>query len=309
MALSELPFQSRFFSASDGLKLHVRDYGSTLDPGLPVVCLPGLTRSAADFGPLASALAAGLAGAKRRVLALDYRGRGRSDYDRDWKNYSLLVENDDILTVLTAAGIERAVFVGTSRGGLHAMLLSATRPTAIAAVVLNDIGPVVEPRGMARIRSYVGKLPPPRSLADAVELLKRSMSEQFNSLSEADWSAYAKISYADEKGRFGPRYDPKLKKQLENLDLEQALPSFWPQFEGLRNVALLAIRAANSDLLSPQTLAEMAMRHPLCETYVVAGQGHPALLLDPESIGRVSAFIAKADARATQPAAADAAAL
>ncbi len=162
MALSELPFQSRFFSASDGLKLHVRDYGSTFDPGLPVVCLPGLTRSAADFGPLASALAAGLAGAKRRVLALYYRGRGRSDYDRDWKNYSLLVENDDILTVLTAAGIERAVFVGTSRGGLHAMLLSATRPTAIAAVVLNDIGPVVEPRGMARIRSYVGKLPPPR---------------------------------------------------------------------------------------------------------------------------------------------------
>lgn len=297
MFLPQLPFESRFFSASDGLRLHVRDYGSTLDPGMPVVCLPGLTRNCADFGPLAGALAAGFSGDRRRVLALDYRGRGLSDYDRNAKNYSLEVENDDILSVLTATGIERAIFVGTSRGGLHTMLLAATRPAVIHAAVLNDIGPVLEPRGMARIRSYVGKLPAPRSLPDAIDLLKRLMSEQFSGLREADWAAYAKITFSEENGRFGARYDPRLMKTLQSLDLEQPLPTFWPQFEGLRGAPLLLIRGANSDLLSPQTLAEMAQRHRGCEIHIVEGQGHPPLLLDEDSIGKICRFVAKADAQ------------
>ncbi|WPP04554.1 alpha/beta hydrolase [Methylocella tundrae] len=294
--LAEPSFESCFISASDGLRLHFRDYGSPLDPGLPVVCLPGLTRSAADFGPLASALAGGLAGnRRRRVLALDYRGRGLSGYDRDWKNYSLPVENDDILSVLTAAGVERAVLVGTSRGGLHVMLLSATRPSIIAGAVLNDIGPVLEPQGLARIRSYVGKLPPPKSEADAVDLLKRLMSEHFKGLREADWALYAKLTFADETGRFGGRYDQKLMKTIESIDLEQPAPALWAQFDGLRAVPLLAIRGGNSDLLSPATLAEMARRHPNCETYIVEGQGHPPLLIDAPSIQRIAAFVAQTE--------------
>lgn len=295
MILPQLPFESRFFSGYDGLMLHVRDYGSTLDPGLPVVCLPGLTRNSADFGPLASALASGLFGQKRRVLAIDYRGRGLSAYDRDWRNYSLPVENNDLLSVLTAAGIDRAAFVGTSRGGLHAMLLSASRPAIIRAVVLNDIGPVVEPRGMARIRSYVGKLPAPLSIADAIDLLKRLMSQQFKGLSEADWAAYAKITFAQSNGRLSARYDPKLMKPLQYLDLEQPLPSYWPQFDGLRNVPLLIFRGENSDVLSVQTLDEMAQRHRACEIHVVKGQGHPPLLIDADSIGRICDFVAKCD--------------
>jgi len=297
MPLPQLPFESLFFSASDGLQLHVRDYGSTLDPGIPVVCLTGLTRSSADFGPLASALAAGFGGHKRRVLALDYRGRGLSDYDPNEKNYSLEVENDDILSALTATGIERAIFVGTSRGGIHTMLLTATRPAVIHAAILNDIGPVLEPRGMARIRSYVGKLPAPHSLPDAVDLLKRLMSSQFSSLSEADWTAYAKITFSDENGRFGARYDPKLMKPLESLDLEQPLPALWPQFDGLRAAPLMIIRGANSDLLSPQTLAEMAQRHQTCEIHIVEGQGHAPLLLDEDSIGKICRFVGKTDQR------------
>jgi len=295
--MSQPPFESRYFSASDGLKLHVRDYGSPLDPGMPVVCLSGLSRNSADFGPLASALSKGLAGEKRRVLALDYRGRGLSDYDRNWQNYSLEVENDDVLAILTAAEIERAIFIGTSRGGLHVMLLSARRPTVIHAVVLNDIGPVLEPRGLARIRSYVGKLPAPHSAADAIDLLKRLMSEQFNGLGEADWAAYAKITFADAAGRLGSRYDPKLMKPLESLDLEQPLPDYWPQFDGLRKAPLLIIRGENSDLLSAATLAAMAQRHPGSEIHIVEGQGHPPLLLDQESIGRICGFIAKTDPR------------
>ncbi|TPV98228.1 MAG: Esterase YbfF [Beijerinckiaceae bacterium] len=295
MRLPQIPFESRFCAALDGLRLHVRDYGSPLDPGIPVVCLAGLTRNSADFGPLASALASGLNGAKRRVLALDYRGRGLSEYDRDWKNYSLEIENSDLLSVLTALEIDAAIFIGTSRGGLHTMLLSATRPTVIRGAVLNDIGPVLEPRGMARIRGYVGRLPVPRSIPDAADLLKEMMSERFNGLSEADWEAYAKITFADAVGRIKSRYDQNLMKTLEGLDLEQPLPTLWPQFDGLRGVPLLILRGANSDLFSSKTLKEMTERHPGAEVHTVEGQGHAPLLLDQETITRICGFAAKID--------------
>jgi pimeloyl-ACP methyl ester carboxylesterase len=295
MSLPQLPFESRFCSAPDGLKLHFREYGSILDPGIPVVCLAGLTRNSADFGPLASALASGVKGAKRRVLALDYRGRGLSQHDHNWENYSLEIENRDVLSALTAMEVEAAIFVGTSRGGLHTMLLSASRPAIIRGTVLNDIGPVLEPRGMARIRGYVGKVPEPRSVSDAIDLLKEMMSEHFNGLSEADWETYAKMTFTDAVGRIATRYDRNLMKPLESLDLEQPLPVFWPQFDGLRGVPLLIIKGANSDLLSDDTLQEMIRRHPGADTYIVKGQGHAPLLIDEETIFRICGFIAAID--------------
>jgi pimeloyl-ACP methyl ester carboxylesterase len=295
MNIPELSFESRFVSAADGLRLHLREYGSRLDPGVPVICLAGLTRNSADFGPLASALAAGLKGAKRRVLALDYRGRGLSEYDRNWENYSLDIENKDVLSVLTAMEIEAAVFVGTSRGGLHTMLLSAARPAAICGAVLNDIGPVLEPQGMARIRGYVGKLPAPHSLADAIDLLKEMMSERFDKLSEADWQAYARMTFTDAVARISLRYDRNLVKSLEGLDLEQPLPTLWPQFDGLRNAPLLIIRGANSDLLSADTAQEMVRRHKGAEICIVEDQGHAPLLIDEETIDRILSFVARID--------------
>src|SRR5215207_9506535 len=122
-----------------------------------------------------------------RVLALDYRGRGRSEYDRDWRNYDVNVELADVLAVLTAASIEEAIFVGTSRGGLLTMALSAARPALLRGAVLNDIGPVIEGRGLARIRGYVGKLPAPADYGEAVDMLKKLMSAQFTALAEEEW--------------------------------------------------------------------------------------------------------------------------
>ena len=300
--LPRIAIESRFCSAPDGLKLHLREYGSLHDPGIPVVCLAGLTRNSVDFGPLAIAVASGLKGPKRRVLALDYRGRGLSDHDPNWKNYSLEVENRDVLSVLAAMEIEGAIFVGTSRGGLHTMQISATRPSVLRGAVLNDIGPVLEPRGMARVRSYVGKLPVPTSIGDAVDLLKEMMSERFNGLSTTDWETYARMTFVDDVGRIKMRHDRNLMKPLEALDLEQPLPTLWPQFNGLRDIPLLVIRGANSDLLSVETLQDMLRRHPGAECHTVKGQGHAPLLIDEVTIDRICGFIAGVDKVATKPA-------
>ncbi len=291
-----MSFVSRFFSAPDGLKLHVRDYGA--GSGLPVVCLPGLSRNAADFDPLAEALAGGAAGQRRRVVAIDYRGRGRSDFDPDWRDYKIPVENADIDAVLTAAEMHAAVFVGTSRGGLHVMTLAVRRPALVRGAVLNDIGPVIEPQGFTRIRHYLRHMATPGSLPDAIDCVKKIMSAQFPALSEADFERHARATFEKADGSFGLTFDPKLVKPLDKLNLEEPLPPAWPLFDALAEIPLLAIRAENSDVLAPATLAEMARRHKRCATYVVAGQGHAPLLYDKASIGKIAEFVADVEAQA-----------
>jgi pimeloyl-ACP methyl ester carboxylesterase len=281
---------SHFITAQDGLKLHVRAYGSSANSALPVVCLPGLARTATDFHRLASALADD-AEHPRYVLALDYRGRGLSDYDSNPDNYSLPVELADVLSVLTAFAIGKAVFVGTSRGGLLAMLLGSARPAALAGVVLNDIGPVIEPRGLARIKGYVGQLPQPKSFEEAAEVLRQLFSPQFPALSTGDWMELAQRTFRDQGGRIIPDYDPKLALALRDVDIERPPPALWQQFDSLADVPMLIIRGANSDLLSPATIEAMRARRLQCETLVVPDQGHAPLLTDDETISRISAFV------------------
>ncbi len=288
--------QSRYYSGPDGLKLHLRDYGPRLSDALPVVCLPGLARTAEDFDRLARAIAGGQAGAPRRVVAIDYRGRGLSERDPNWKNYDLGVESADIQSILAAAEIHEAIFVGASRGGIHCMLLAAFRPTLMRAVVMNDIGPVMETRGLARIRGYVGKLPSPKSWADAIAMFKQVSGAQFTALSDADWMDYARLTLEEKDGALVTRYDPMLMKVLEGLNLEAPLPDLWPQFEALSHLPLLVIRGENSDLLSEATLADMLKRHGRAEALTVPGQGHAPLLLDQPTIARVCSFIASVGA-------------
>lgn len=290
-------FTSLFISARDGLKLHARDYGPLASEALPVVCLPGFARTAADFHELALALT--LDETKpRRVLALDYRGRGLSDYDRNWKNYEIRIELDDLMQVLVAAGIGRAVFVGTSRGGLLTMAMAAARPAAIAGVVMNDVGPVIDARGLLRIRGYVGKLPVPRSYGEGAEILKRLADQQFPLFGDAEWEMMARRTWTDRDGHFRTDYDPNLMKVLEELDLEAPLPVLWGYFAGLNHLPLLAIRGENSDLLAESTLIEMGERHPACETFTAPGQGHAPLLGTKDMVRRIGRLIARAERQA-----------
>jgi pimeloyl-ACP methyl ester carboxylesterase len=285
---------SVFVTAPDGLKLHVRCHGPRLSPNLPVVCLPGLSRTAVDFEDLASALATH-SETPRRVLAVDYRGRGLSDYDRNPRNYSLGTELADLRAILIALDVSPAVFVGTSRGGILTMLLAGAQPTAIMGAVLNDIGPVIEPTGLARIKSYVGKLPQPKSLEEGAEILHRLFGQHFTKLTDDDWLAYSRRSFKVEQNRLAPTYDVKLAKTMEGIDFDRPLLPMWPQFDSLGRVPVMVLRGQNSDLLSEDTVTAMRTRRSAMETITVPDQGHAPILSGAELIDRIGAFVASCE--------------
>ena len=285
---------STFISAPDGLKLHARCFGRRSALALPVVCLPGLARTTADFDTLAKALASDPS-RPRRVVALDYRGRGLSEYDSDPANYSFQIEIADVLAAVTALDCMPAIFIGTSRGGILAMLLAAMRPTAIAGVVLNDIGPVIEPQGLVRIKGYIGKLPTPRSFEEGGEILRRLFDGQFPKLNADDWLASARRTFKQENGALVPTYDINLAKTMEGVNFEKPLPPLWAQFDALANVAVMAIRGENSDILSAATVEAMRARRASFEAFEVADQGHAPLLAEPNVIARIAAFVGKCD--------------
>jgi pimeloyl-ACP methyl ester carboxylesterase len=288
--------RSIFVSAPDGLSLHVREHGAATAPGMPVVCLPGLTRTTADFDDLARALAASKP--SRRVIALDSRGRGRSAYDPNPKNYTPAVELTDLLAVLNVINISQAVFVGSSRGGILTMLLAPIHPEMIAGAVLHDIGPVIESQGVARIKSYVGKLRLPQNLQEGAVALRELFGTQFPKLTAAQWLGAAERSWNVQAGKLVQTSDPALAESLADFDVEHPLPPLWNEFDALACVPVLVIRGANSDILSPATIGEMQARHRNLEVIEVADQGHVPLLDTPELIDPIAAFIRRCETAA-----------
>jgi pimeloyl-ACP methyl ester carboxylesterase len=287
--------ESRFTAASDGLQLHALDFGSpgahASSPRLPVICLPGLSRTAEDFTPLATVLAK-----DRRVLALDLRGRGRSGYDRDPANYKIAVETDDVITVMTALAVGPAIFVGTSRGGLVTMTLATKRHDLLAGVVLNDIGPVVDTAGVMRIKSYVGKLAAPATYQEGADILRSISDNQFPKLTAADWLTAAKRAWREDGGRLVVTYDPALTHTLETVSPDKPFPTLWKEFDAMAEVPLMVVHGANSDILSAATVSAMRARRPDMEVVVVPDQGHAPLISDTPTIGAIAAFAAKCDA-------------
>jgi pimeloyl-ACP methyl ester carboxylesterase len=294
LASSTASSYSTFVTAPDGLRLHVRCYGRASAAGTSVVCLPGLARTTADFDALATELSRD-GSHPRRVIALDYRGRGLSQYDHNPANYSLPVELADVLAVVAALETLPAVFIGTSRGGILTMLLAAVRPSAIAGAVLNDIGPVIEPQGLMRIKSYVGKLPQPRTFEEGAEILRRLFHTQFPLLGPNDWLAAARRMFKEEDGQLVTTYDPRLATTLAAVDLEQPVPTLWKEFDALTHVPVMVIRGANSDILSASTVAQMKARHPALETFEVPDQGHAPLLAEPDTVALIANFVGACD--------------
>ena len=280
------------FSARDGLRLYARHYPATGSRRRPVLCLAGLTRSGRDFHRLATALAGSGPGA-RDVYTLDSRGRGYSDHDPDWRNYSLLVEADDALDFMTMTGLAGAAIVGTSRGGLLALLMAVLRPCALAAVVLNDIGPVVERDGLARIAAYIGRVPLPTDWEEAARIVRELNRRQFPALPPEAWAEAARAWFNEANGLPAPGWDPDIARAVSPMD--RPMPELWQLFAALGRVPVLAIRGQNSDVLSAATLEGMRARHPRLEALTVPGQGHAPFLGDAPTTAAIAGFLERTD--------------
>lgn len=287
-------FSDFFYAAPDGLQLHARLYGEATLAGWPVVCLPGLTRNARDFHELALYLS-GREEKPHRVVAFDYRGRGQSAYDAEVKNYNVVTEANDVLAGLDALGVEAAAFIGTSRGGLIVHMLGTLRPAALKAIVLNDIGPVIEADGLAHIKNYLDRAPKPKSFEQAVFTQRTAHGVDFPALTDADWERMARALYRETDGGWMPDFDPKLVETLAAIDFSRPLPTLWPQFEAMAAVPTLVLRGANSRLLSTETLGEMHARHPGMQAITVAGQGHAPFLETGDLPRSIAGFIDAAE--------------
>ena len=276
-------------TSHDGrLQLFGRGYGPP-DARRTILCLHGLTRNSLDFDDLASRLA----DRGDQVLAFDQRGRGRSGRDADPANYRLDVYARDMLAALERFGVEHAVLIGTSMGGLMSMLMAATAPQRVVGMVLNDVGPEIDPKGVDRIRSYVGKRPPPATWQEAANLVAGDNGLAFPDYGPDDWLAFARRVYAeDAEGRLTASYDPAIAAGLQPGAAATAAPDLWPLWDALGAFPILAIRGELSDLLSSATLEEMARRHPGMQAAVIPRRGHAPMLDEPVALEAIEGFLA-----------------
>lgn len=286
----EKRWEDRTWTSGDGLKLHFRDYaGSSEKP--PVLCLPGLTRNARDFEALAERLAG-----EWRVLCPDMRGRGDSDYARDPMTYTPAHYVADVEALLAAEGIERFVSIGTSLGGLMTMLLAAANPQRIAAAVINDVGPEIEPAGLARIREYVGQGRSYETWVHAARALQETGGQIYPGWQLPDWLRMAKrCMVIGTGGRIVFDYDMNIAEPFEAEQGPAPAPEvMWALYDALATRPLLVLRGAHSDILSADVAARMAARAPSAELVTVPGVGHAPTLDEDESLAAIQRLLARA---------------
>ncbi|MFN3807311.1 alpha/beta fold hydrolase [Asticcacaulis sp.] len=275
---------------SGRLRLYARDYNPTAER--VVICLHGLTRNSADFEPLMARLSA-----DHRFIIPDQRGRGRSDYDSEAANYALGVYVQDMLALMAHLGIARATFIGTSMGGLISMLLAATAPQCVRGIVLNDVGPKLSPEGLERIRGYVGKGKPATTWQEAAEAARLINAEAFPDFGPADWMAFARRTCVEVEGRPVAAYDPAIAAGMAPGSQAVAPPELWDLWAGLKDIPVLALRGALSDLLSAKTLQRMGDTHPRTIAVTVPDRGHAPLLDEPVALTAIEAFLREQDLR------------
>lgn len=286
-------FEDRFWSSGDGLKLHFRDYPAAAGGaagGLPVVCLPGLTRNARDFDALAPRLAR-----HRRVLCPDMRGRGDSEYARDASSYTPQQYCEDVLALLEQEAVDRFVAIGTSLGGLMTMGLATAIPERIAGAVINDVGPRLEPTGLARIRDYVGQGRSFPTWVHAARGYEDTHAAAHPGRTLDFWIGMAKrIMTLTSNGRIVFDYDMKIAEPLGEVDVENQA-ELWPAWQALAGRPLLIVRGALSDLLSPDTLARMRAAIPEAEALTLPAVGHAPTLDEPEAVAAIERLLARVD--------------
>ena len=272
-----------FYQSDDGLRLYARDYPSAVTSAPVILCLPGLTRNSKDFATLANTLQQ-----THRVICPDQRGRGRSARDTDAANYRPDQYALDMFSLLNVLQINEVVIIGTSLGGLMAILMIASDPARIKAAVLNDVGPEVDPRGVARITRYVGKTAPANNWEEAVQQTASINAAAFPDFNHVEWQTMTRDLYV-QVGRVPVLdYDPAI---AHGLATGSAAPNLWPLFDAVGDKPMLVIRGQDSDILSVETLAEMSRRLPHLTSLNIARRGHAPTLTEPEAHKAICQFL------------------
>jgi pimeloyl-ACP methyl ester carboxylesterase len=274
-----------FFPSADGrLQLYARDYAGE---GPCLLLMHGLTRNGADFEELAGRLAG-----RYRVVVPDQRGRGRSQHDPEPANYVPVTYCADMLGLIAHLGLERPVLLGTSMGGLMAMMMGSMAPQRYRGLILNDVGPVVDPAGLARIASYVGVASEVSDWSGAAEYCRLTNGSAFPHYRDADWLRFAHRLFIEDAGGV-PRlaYDPAIATGLAGSNPSAVPVDLWPMWDALASLPILAIRGENSDILAAATLEEMGRRHPGMHGASVRGVGHAPMLDEPEAIAAIECFL------------------
>ncbi|MGI9237980.1 MAG: alpha/beta fold hydrolase [Woeseiaceae bacterium] len=273
-----------FFESSDGLRLYYRDFGRE-NPGTPIVCLPGLTRNSRDFEDLAVYLSD-----RRRVFTTDLRGRGFSDYDPDWRNYHPGTYVQDTWMLLDTLGIKQVIVIGTSLGALCAMAMSAQSPERIAGVVMNDIGPEINPDGLARVQEYTGRVPPVSSWDEAASQAKEIYGEWLPGLSEDDWQKMAWRGYREnDQGIPQLDIDANIGEAVRNVGPQKGDP--WALYDSLKDIPVLLLWGLMSDILTEDIVDKMKARKEDLEIAEVPNRGHVPLLDEPECLAAIDKFL------------------
>ena len=278
------PKTAQFFKSTDGLKLHYREFGRDT-PGTPIICLPGLTRNSRDFEDIANYLSD-----RRRVITPDLRGRGFSDHDPEWRNYHPGTYVQDTWTLLDALGIERVIVIGTSLGALIAMAMSAQRPERIAGVVINDIGPEINPAGLARVQEYTGRIPPVKTWEEAARQAKEIYGQWLPGLSDDDWRKMAWRGYRENaEGIPTLDIDSNIGEAVRNVGPQKGDP--WELFDTLKNTPVLLLWGLMSDILTEDLVDKMKARKEDLEVVSVPDRGHVPLLDEPECLAAIDSFL------------------
>jgi pimeloyl-ACP methyl ester carboxylesterase len=277
---------THFFKSTDGLNVYYRDFGSQND-GTPVICLPGLTRNSRDFEALAPYLAN-----RRRVLTIDFRGRGYSDYDPNWQNYNPLTYVADVWTLLDLLNIDRIIVVGTSLGGLCAMVMAAQHSERVAGVVMNDIGPEIDPAGLGRIQEYTGRLSPVQSWEEAAAQARDIYGHWLVGLTDDDFMRLARRGYREFENEI-PRLDmdPNIGRAVREVGPQKGDP--WQLFSALRDIPVTLLWGTLSDILTAGIIDKMKAAKPDLTVIPVANRGHVPLLDEPECLSAIDALLEK----------------
>jgi pimeloyl-ACP methyl ester carboxylesterase len=288
--LSTEPYAEIYWQSHDGLRLYSRVYEGP-HRGAPILlCLHGLTRNSRDFEGLAPHLAN-----RYRVIVPDLRGRGFSARDPQWQNYQPGIYIQDILSLLDAVDAPRVAALGTSLGGMLAMMLGYSHPGRVAGIVLNDVGPEIDPAGVQRIKQYAGRLPPARTWRVAIDQTVAVYGDAWPGLPPERWEALARRGYReDPAGAVEIDADPNIGEALRAAPA--AALDLWPLWRALRHTPMLAIRGARSDILSAATFARMKEENPGLQQLEVANRGHVPLLDEPECLAALDALLSQISA-------------